>query len=139
MSRGVFGGLCLMLLKHLVEKIGYRIRVRQLNGDDFSQFSVPFTVVGDYDSRHYKVEYDDGRIGAVDKDVGFGRIHFGIFREVFVDGMFNLKEEQCSKRSVLKTSSSTSSPQSSQSSCGSPSGFPSGFLSWCRQLFGCWG
>lgn len=99
-----------MLLKHLVEKIGYGIRVRQLNGDDFSQFAIPFTVVGDYDSRHYKVEYDDGRIGAVDKDVGFGRIHFGIFREVFVDGLSNLKEEQCSTRSVLKRPLPTSVP-----------------------------
>lgn len=134
-----------MLLKQLVEKIGYNIRVRQLNGDDFSQAAIPFTVVGDYDSRYYKVEYDDGRTGAVAKDVGFGRIHFGIFREVFVDEVRMLcnqsekdsislrstffKDEKCSTRSVLKTSSSMSSPQSS---CGSPSGF----LSWFRQLFG---
>ena len=148
----------LMLLEQLVEKIGYSIRVRQLDGEGFAKgfakAALPFTVIRDYDSRYYKVEYDDGRTGAVPKDVGFGRIHFGIFREDFVDGLpcskearsvcnapekgsiplrsTNLKEEVLCQGSVLKTSSSTSSPQSS---CGSPSGF----LSWCRQLFGCWG
>lgn len=138
-----------MFLKHLVKRIGYGIRVRQLEGNYFAPAALPFTVVGDYDSRHYKVEYDDGRTGVIYKDVGFGKIHFGIFREVFVDGLAcskgtrmvcnqfvegsipsrsTFKDKQC-LRSISKTSLSTSSPQSS---CGSLSGF----LSWCRQLFG---
>ena len=139
-----------MLLKHLVEKIGYGIRVRQLDGDGFAQAAIPFIVMGDYDSRYYRVEYDDGRTGAIDKDVG--GIRFGIFREVFVDGLAcskearmvcnqseessilsrstSFKEEKCSTKSVSKILSSTSS---AQPSCGSLSDF----LSWCRQLFGC--
>jgi len=116
-----------MLLKQLVEKIGYGIRVRLLDGDgSFAQAAIPFTVIRDYDSRHYKVEYDDGRTGAVPKDVGFGRIHFGIFREDFVDGLpcskearstcnapekgsiplrsTNLKEEKCFKTLLQRLS-----------------------------------
>jgi hypothetical protein len=65
----------------LVERHGFGVRVRQWKPEGFPPFAMPFTVVGEVDSLHYRIVLDDGRTGVQDKR--FPRVRYVVYTKPY--------------------------------------------------------